>query len=276
MRFSFVVSILVTVVSLSLGLTINNADVVNVLSTLRARTDEIVPQISAYAQANSQLATETCAGSFPGPERSRNSRKRDPDLSVAANIAAADLEDAGANGHSPIEIATLTAGIKFTDIANALDVASNALSGHPSVAALAQGDLAAALGMVLSGVETVLSGVVDLVGSLPAVWERGRMYGRLFTHKFLVQAGAYSIVQRAKIPVLNWAGGRRGDKVPISQASNEHQAEVNMSRMATMHTSHGPVLTNMGYWTSGRRDKRLQVLGAASQRWTAWDLKIII
>lgn len=52
------------------------------------------------------------------------------------------------------------------NIQGTLASASSALPGNPSVGVLVAGGLADALGQVLTGVLTVLAGVVSLVGAL--------------------------------------------------------------------------------------------------------------
>ncbi|KZV94520.1 hypothetical protein EXIGLDRAFT_767050 [Exidia glandulosa HHB12029] len=153
MKFAYLASTLLGIVSFAVALPNIEAkqSVVTVLSTFRTTVQSIVPQIALLAESGQ--ATEETVQPFVD------------EFTIAATTAAAALKGSSANGFTAAQAARLTADI-FTDMANGLEIASNAMPGNPGVGALAQGDLASALAMVLGGVEMVLSGVVSLVGAL--------------------------------------------------------------------------------------------------------------
>ncbi|KAK7052953.1 hypothetical protein VNI00_004273 [Paramarasmius palmivorus] len=128
----------------------DNADIQEVLNTLKGSTDEILPQIKDLSDSGN--ATED------------NLTPLFTQLTTALDTATASLGDlepsSSRKRQSDDDIANLVAGI-VTDI-------SDSVSGITDVAAIAAlfPGLDASLAQVLKGLETLLAGVLNLVATL--------------------------------------------------------------------------------------------------------------
>ncbi|KZV89760.1 hypothetical protein EXIGLDRAFT_795720 [Exidia glandulosa HHB12029] len=176
MRFAYIASAILAVASFALASPVSkreDSDVMSVLTTFQDATQVILPQIdSLSASGTATMDNVKPYVDFTPPVHASadysSSRRLINELTVAANTASASLKalpPGTTTSEMGTEAMTLTKSI-VTNIQTSLAKASAAIPGNPSIGILAAGGLADALGQVLTGVLTVLAGVVSLVGAL--------------------------------------------------------------------------------------------------------------